>query len=137
MRNILISLSAAAASLAFAAPASAQWAQPQGHAYGYYQNHGQVRVLHVRIQQLQRHIVQLDRRGIIRSREAQRLYRDARALEGRLIRQSHNGLTLRQRNDIQLRLARLEQRVAIASRSNHRWGYDPRGYDPRWGYRGW
>ncbi|HXH53272.1 MAG TPA: hypothetical protein VNH53_07580 [Sphingomicrobium sp.] len=124
MRMFMISLGAAAASLALAAPAAAQWApQPHGYAYGYHSNYGQVRALQVRIQQLQRHIIQLDRRGIVRSRDAQRMYRDAQILDSRLLRVSRNGLTLREARDIELRLARIEQRVAIASRSNQRWGY--------------
>ena len=70
MRKVLISTILAATTLAIAAPAAAQWAQPQygapyGNAYGYYNNAGQARNLAVRINQLEQQIRQLDRRNIL------------------------------------------------------------------------
>ena len=77
MRKFLVSAALLASTVAVAAPApaSAQWypPQPQGYAYGYNNNYGQVRRLQVRIDQIQRQIVQLDRRNILSNREADRL----------------------------------------------------------------
>ena len=62
MRKVLISLAVAASALAVATPASAQYfPAPQGNAYGYNNNYGQVRRLQARIDQIQRQITMLDR----------------------------------------------------------------------------
>ena len=65
MRKFLISAALVTATIAAAAPASAQWARrPQGNAYGYNNNYGQVRRLEARVDQIRRQIEQLDRRNI-------------------------------------------------------------------------
>ena len=79
MRTVLISLAAAASALAIASPASAQYVPvPQGQAYGYHNNYGQVRALQIRIDRIQRQIAHFDRRNIITDREARRLRDDSR-----------------------------------------------------------
>lgn len=145
MRKLAI-FAVAASAVAAAAPAAAQYypappvpaygygqpygyAQPYGHGYGYRVNYGQVRALQARIDNLQRHLRMLDRRDIIRNREANRLRRDARDLERRFHRDVRDGrgLTVNELRQIEYRLARLEQRTAYVA-NQRRWGY---------GYRRW
>lgn len=134
MRKFLISLTVAASALAVATPASAQYyPQPQGNAYGYQNNYGQVRRLQVRINQIQRQIQHLDRRNILSNREARRLREESRDLERRLARVSRNGLNFRERQHIEVRIARLEQRVRLeATDRNNRpgYGYNAYGQNP-------
>ena len=143
MRITLITLAAAASALAVAAPASAQYFPvPQGNAYGYQHNYGQVRRLQVRIDQIQRQINRLDSRDILSEREARRLRLESRELERRLRIAARNGLHPAERYDIERRLARLEQRLYRDARDGNRWGrYDNRygsydrdhdGRDDRW-----
>jgi cell division protein FtsB len=122
MRKFLISLAVATSALAVAAPASAQY-YPQQQGYGYNNNYGQVRSLQVRINQIQRQIERLDRRNILSNREARRLRDESRDLERRLARVGRNGLNFRERQNIEIRIARLEQRVRIeANDGNRRFG---------------
>lgn len=144
MRIFLISLAAAASALAVATPASAQYFPvPQGQAYGYHNNYGQVRRLDARIDAIQRQINRLDRRDILSDREANRLRRDARELERRLHFAARNGLHPAERFEIERRLARLEQRLWRDARDGNRWGRndgryyggydrDRDGRDDRW-----
>jgi hypothetical protein len=130
MRKVLISLAVAVSALAVAAPASAQYfpGQPQGNAYGYNNNYGQARRLQVRIDQIQRQIDQLDRRNILSNKEARRLRDESRSLERRLAQVSRYGLNPRERQNIEIRIARLEQRVRYeASDGNRRFGQN--GYN--------
>jgi hypothetical protein len=133
MRNLIISLAAAASALAFATPAAAQYyPQPQGPAYGYQNNYGGVRSLQVRIDAIQRQIAHFDRRNVISDREARRLREDSRQLERRLRAASRYGLQPRERRDVEIRLARLEQRLFRDARDGNRWGrndYNQGGYD--------
>lgn len=112
MRKFLVSAALITATVAAAAPASAQWARPvpQGNAYGY-NNYGQVRRLEVRVDQIRRQINQLDRRNILSERESYRLSEEARELDRRINRLSRNGFDQRDRYEIERRLARLEQRL--------------------------
>ena len=129
MRILTLSLAAAASALAVATPAAAQWYPPQGNAYGYYNNHGQVRALQARINQVQRQIYNFDRRNIITNREARRLNDQARDLERRLYRASRNGLNYSEMQNIHTRLARLEQRL-------YRDAHDGRRGYQQWGQGG-
>ncbi len=130
MRKVLISLAAAASALAVATPASAQYFPvPQGNAYGYQQNYGQVRRLQVRIDQIQRQIHQLDRRNILSDREARRLRQESREIERRLRVTSRNGLHPQERYDIERRIARLEQRLFRDARDGNRFGRFDNRYD--------
>jgi len=144
MRKVLISLAAAATALAFASPASAQYypqpqqpygygAQPYGNAYGYNNNYGQVRALKARIDAVQYQIRQLDRRNVIRDGSADRLRDESRNIEQRLRAVGRNGLNGYEANDIQNRIARLEQRVQYAMANRYgrynRGGNGHDGYD--------
>lgn len=131
MRKFLISAAVAAGALTISAPAAAQWAPPPppaygapyGNAYGYGHNtHGQFRSLQVRIDRLQREIRRLDQRNFISHREAARLMNDSRALERRLVRSARNGLTRNEVRAVEVRLVRLEQRLALHARDGNRWG---------------
>ena len=129
MRTVLISLAAAASALAVATPASAQYYPvPQGNAYGYNNNYGQVRRLDARIDAIQRQITRLDRRNILSDREARRLRNDSREIERRLHFAARNGLHPQERFDIERRIARLEHRLFRDARDGNRWGRDDHRY---------
>ena len=126
MRKLLMSLAAAGAALVVASPASAQY-YPQPQPYGYngygqgngyngygYNGYGQVRSLQARIDAVEYQIRMLDRRDAIRDRSADRLREEADRLESRLRRAARYGLNAYEANDIQARLARLEQNVQYA-----------------------
>lgn len=135
MRKFLISLAVTASALAVATPASAQYfpvPQPQGNAYGYNNNYGQVRRLQVRIDQIQRRIAWLDRRNILSNREARRLRDESRGLERRLRAMSRYGLHPGERQDIEVRIARLEYRVRLEATDGNRWGRN--AYGGQYGY---
>jgi hypothetical protein len=141
MRKVLIALAAAGSALAIATPAAAQYypPQPYGQPYGYgynqpygnaygYNNYGQVRSLQVRINAVERQINLLDRRDRIRNRDADRLRSEANSLERRLRHAARDGMSPREANDIQYRLARLEQRVQYTLSYRGRYGYN-NGYN--------
>ena len=130
MKKFLISAAVAAGALGLAAPAAAQYAPVYGNAYGY-NNYGQARSLQVRVDRLQREIRQLDRRNVLSNREAARLMAESRDLERRLARASRNGLSFNEVRSVEVRLARLEQRMLRDSRDGNRWG------DRRYGDRDW
>lgn len=134
-RKLLIGAAMAASALTAAAPAAAQYypARP-GNQYGqpvynqgYGQNNwGQTRALMARVDQIRQQIRVLDQRNILSDREAYRLDGEAQQLRQRLRQLSYGGLNPNERYDIQLRLQRLEQRVAY--NANDRNGrYDGRG----------
>lgn len=132
MRKVMISLAAAATALAFATPAAAQYypaPPPYGNAYGYNGNFGQVRALQVRIDNVERQIRHLDRRDVIRDRTADRLGKEADRIEKRLHRAARYGLNPYEANDINVRIARLEQQVRYAVGS--------RGWNNGYGYNGY
>ena len=142
MRKVLISLAAAGAALVVASPAAAQYyPQPQpyayGNGYGYngygYNNYGGVRALQARIDAVEYQIRVLDRRDRIRDRRADRLREEANSIEHRLHRAARYGLNPYEANDIQARIARLEQRVQY---SMSRYGrYERYGYNGHYGDR--
>ena len=124
MRKFIITAALATATIVAAAPASAQWARPvpQGNAYGY-NNHGQVRRLEARVDNLRRQIRQLDRRGVLSRGEAARLSEDARELDRRINALSRNGFSYRDRMQVEQRIARLEQRLQRDAYDGRRGGY--------------
>jgi hypothetical protein len=153
MRKVLISLAAAATALAFASPASAQYypqpqQQPYGNAYGHtgyngygyngygHNGYGQVRALQARIDAVQHQIRQLDRRNVIRDGSADRLKDESRSIERRLRAVGRNGLNGYEANDINSRIARLEQRVQYAM-ANRYGRYDQRGNGYGYGHDGY
>jgi hypothetical protein len=144
MRKLIVTLAAAGAAVAFATPAAAQfYPQPQqygygapyGHAYGYNNNFGQVRSLQVRINAVERQINRLDRRDRIRDRSADRLRAEANMLERRLRIAAHNGLNPYEANDLNMRIARLEQRVQFSMSRMGRNGWN--GYNGYNSNNGW
>jgi len=124
MRKFVISLAAAGAALVVASPAAAQYypqqqygygQQPYGYNGGYGYNgfnngYGQVRALQARIDAVQNRIRYMGVRG----KSAQRLRDESRSIERRLRSAQYNGLNPYEANDIQRRIARLEQRVNYA-----------------------
>jgi len=142
MRKLMISLAAAGAALAIATPAAAQYypgqyGAPYGNAYGYNNNWGQVRSLQVRINAVERQINVLDRRDRIRDRSADRLRDEANSIERRLRHAARDGLNPYEAQDLQVRIARLEQRVQYSlARGYGRYGYNNgyNGYGNNGGY---
>jgi len=142
MRKFLISAAVAATALTAAVPAAAQYGgyypqQPYGNAYGY-NNYGQVRSLQARINNVQRQIVQLDRRNMISNREARDLMNDSRAVERRLYETSRGGLSFGETRAVEMRVVRIEQRLQRVAYNGNRYGtygnrYD--AYGDRDGYR--
>ncbi len=130
MRKFLISAALAASTLVAAAPAAAQYypPQPQGYAYGYHGNYGQVRRLDARIDALQRQISHLDRRDILSEREAGRLRAESNDLERRLRYAARNGLSGWEAQDFERRIYRLEARIQREARDGNRYGYHRTGY---------
>ena len=127
MTKFLISAAVAAATLTIAAPAAAQYAPQHAPGYGYGHNnnlYGHVRSLQVRIDRLQVQIRHLDRRNVITNREAARLMDDSRDLERRLRRNARDGrgLNWNEARGVEVRLARLEQRLFRDARDGNRWG---------------
>lgn len=138
MRKYLIAAAAAGSALVAAAPAAAQYyPAPQPYPYGYqqpgygyqqpgygyqqpynygYNQHGLIRNYMGRVDQLLNRIGRLDSRDRISEREARGLRNQALQLRHRIARSSYNGLSGRERQDINYRLARLEQRIEIERR---------------------
>src|SRR5688500_4382441 len=124
MRKLVIAAAMAASTLTVAAPAAAQWypPQPQGNAYGYNGNWGQVRRLQARVDMLQRHIRHLDSRDILSEREAAYLRQESRELERRLRYAARNGLHPREAYAFERRIQRLEIRIQREARDGNRYG---------------
>jgi hypothetical protein len=140
MRKFVIALTAAGSALAFASPAVAQYypqtqsygygGQPYGNPYGY-NGFGQVQQLQQRIDALQNRIRWMDRANVIHDRSADRLKDEARDIEKQLRRSARYGLNPYALNNLQLRVARLEQRVQMASGRFGRGSYGYNGYNGR------
>lgn len=132
MRNFLIPLAAAASMVAIAAPASAQWQpQPQAYGYGYQQpygyqnNYGHVQAMKQRIDRIQSQIQRFAQYRMITRAEYNRLIRDSREIERRFYRNARDGRGLNQREmyQVQIRVARLEQKIARDIRDGRQWRY--------------
>jgi opacity protein-like surface antigen len=144
MRKVVLSIAAAGAALIAASPAAAQYyPQPQpygyggqsygyGQQYGFQNNWGQFRALKARIDRVEWQINRLDRRDRIGDRSADRLRYEANRLEQRLRYSARGGLNPYEMRDIEVRIARLEQRVQFAM--NQRYG--GYGYNAYNGYNG-
>ena len=150
MVKFVFALAAAGSALALASPASAQYypqpqpygGQPYGNGgynngYGYNQNYGQnyggVRALQVRINGIQAQIETLSARRILKRSEARDLRKEARNLEQRLYRAGRGGLGYGEMQNIQVRIARLEQHVRHEATDGNRWGRG-NGYNGAYGY---
>ena len=142
MRKLMISLAAAGAALAIATPAAAQYypgqyGAPYGNAYGYNNNWGQVRSLQARIDRIEWQINRLDRHDRIPDRSADRLRDEANNIERRLRHAARDGMSPWEAQDIQVRIARLKQRVQYTmARGYGRYGYNNgyNGYGNNGGY---
>ena len=140
MRKFVIAAALAASALTAAAPAAAQYYPPQqGYNNGYgYNNYGQVRRLHARIDQLQRQISNLDRRDVLSEREARRLRNESNQLEQRLRYASRNGLNSREIYSVERGIQNLEVRIQREARDGNGrrnagyWRDDGRYRDGQW-----
>jgi hypothetical protein len=140
MRKIVLSLAAAGAALVVAGPAAAQYyPAPQPAPYGYgnnsgyngygFNNYGQVRALQARVDRIEWQINRLDRRDRIGDRSADRLRDEANRIEDRLHRAARGGLNPYEARGLEVRIARLEQRVQYSVANGHgqngdRWNHD-------------
>lgn len=131
MRKVLIPLAAAAATMAVAAPASAQ---PRGNmtpvygapAYGYGNyNRANVRALQVRVDAIQRQITHLARNRMITRGEYNNLIRDSREIERAIHRNARDGrgLSPREFGRMQQKIARLEYKIQRDVRDGRQWRY--------------
>ena len=136
MRKFLVSAALLASTVAAVSPATAQWAPPPpyGNAYGYQNNYGQVRRLEVRLHQIRREIHRLDRRNILSDREANRLDREAANLQYRIRQIGYNGLSGRERYEVEMRINRLEHRISREVTDGNRYRGDNWGRDGRHDY---
>lgn len=137
MRKLLFSLAVGGTALAAAAPAAAQYYARPGYGYngyGYNRGYGYAdpRELHARIDNVQRQIDMLARRGQLRGESAGHLMEETRQLEWRLRNASRNGLNGWEARDVVQRIGLIEQRVRYAASM----GYGNR-YGDQWngGYR--
>jgi hypothetical protein len=137
MRKFVLSVAAVGAAVIAATPAAAQYypgqPAPYGNAYGYQNNWGQVRSLQVRLNNIERQINRLDHRDRLGDRSADRLRDEANRIERKLRDRMRGGLDYRELRDIEVRTARLEQRVQFAMNDRGRLGYNDR--DDRWDRR--
>ena len=114
MRKFLVSAALVTATLAAAAPASAQWARPQGNAYGYYNNQGDPRLAGAyaaRINRLHQQVHRLGQNGRLSRSEFLRLNREIDVLENRVSRASYRGLNRQEAYRIERDIARLERNI--------------------------
>lgn len=110
-----------------------QYPQPQNYGYGhhnpyqqqygYQANYGQVRAVKQRIDRIQHNLRHLAQYRMISSHEYQHLSRESRDIERRFFRNSRDGygLTPREMYDVQVRITRLEQRIARDTRDGRQW----------------
>jgi hypothetical protein len=138
MRKFLISAAIAASAMAVASPAAAQYYPQQGYGYGYQgygynANYGQTRSLLARVDQIRRQIDRLDSRDRLSDREADRLRYEARIVRDQVRRASFNGLSFRERQALEYRVARLEQRVRYQANDGNRWGSNDRRWQDQYG----
>jgi TolA-binding protein len=136
MRKFVIALAAAGSVLAFASPAMAQYyPQQQPYGYGgqqyganygynggYNQNYGGLRALQARINSIQGQIENLSARRILSRNEARDLREESRNLQRRLYESGRGGLNYREMQNIQVRIARLEQNVRREASDGNRYG---------------
>ena len=122
MRKLVLGIAASGAALVIATPASAQYyPRPNSNAYAY-NDFGQVRPLQARVDAVERQIRFLDRRDVVRDGRADRLRDEANQIEHRLHRAARNGLNPNEARDINVRIARLEQRVQYSVGRNGNYG---------------
>jgi hypothetical protein len=98
--------------------------QPYGNAFGY-NNIGQAQATSARIDRIQRDLRQLASQRMISRNEYNNRLKDSREIERRFYRNARDGrgLTVSEMRDVQVRVARLEQRIARDLRDGRRFGY--------------
>lgn len=99
--------------------------QPYGYAYGQQVNYGQARAMKVRIDRIQMDLRRLAQQRMISRNEYRARMRDSREIERRFYRNSRDGwgLTAREMYDVQIRVARLEQKIGRDIRDGRQWRY--------------
>jgi hypothetical protein len=134
MRKLIIMAATAVSALAVAAPASAQYyPQPRGNAYGY-NNYGQIRSYHARVDNLRRAVDRMGR-GQGRGGYNYKLRQEVGELQYQVNTWGRNGLSQREARELEWRIARVERMVQGAWGGNRR--YDSgRRYDGYDGYNG-
>ena len=113
MRKFLISAALlSAAAMAVATPAEAQYRGP-GYGQGYGQGYGEFRGggIQRELGEIRQQIRIGFDRGMLTRGEAARLSRDADRIEDRLRRKSWDGLSFREREDLQRRIHELRERL--------------------------
>ncbi len=158
MRNITLTLAAAGAAIAFAAPASAQYYPaphytPAQQGYGYQQpgygagswlfnfrDQRYARMMQDRVQRIRHDIRQMGAYRILSPREVRDLDREARAVQDRINRYARFGVSNSEARRIDNRVRRLETRVMREARDwNRRPGvrrYNVYNYDQYQNYYG-
>ena len=130
MRNILISAAvAAAATLAIASPAAAQFSQrgyDNRRGYGYGQGRAdrqQVQMLLQQVERIEQRIQRSYQRRAISGREAQRLSREATNVRQRIYNAGRDGLSQREFFVLRERVQRLQHHLREERRDgdNRRW----------------
>ena len=116
MRRFLIPMSSAAAVLAVATPASAQWSPPvyRYQPYDYSQGfryHAFAQSMQVRVQRIRNDIRAMQARRILSWREARDLERQAANLQMRIFRASRNGIQPGEARRLEDQIRNLEIRV--------------------------
>src|SRR3954462_6219537 len=106
MRKFLISAALVTATMAVATPADAQY-RAQGHGYGEFRGGGIQREL----AEIRQQISIGFQRGALTRTEAAKLPRDTDRIEERLRRKSWDGLSFREREDLQRRVQSLRERL--------------------------
>lgn len=140
MRKILFSIAAVSA-LAVGAPAAAQYSNGiyQDRSSGDYQTRGYGNGgVEVRVDQLQARLQAGVQSGLINSQEANRLYAQLQQLNQVERQYSRNGINLRERQDLQMRIRNLSQQIRYAEgRGNAGYGNGGYGqYDDRYNRQG-
>ena len=136
MRKLLVSVVVATATLA-AVPAAAQYRgddrrwedrderrwedRDERRWYNHGPNQRAVQQLLVRINQVEQRIDRSARRGVISSREAFSLRREANQVRNRLHRASRDGLSGREFGQLHARVNQLEQRLRYERRDRDGW----------------
>lgn len=123
MRKLIISAAMLSAFAMTATPASAQRWDDRGH--GYNQNQG--RGFEQQLQQLSQRIDNMYQRRLLSSNEGRKLQQRVLEIRHRLHDYSRNGLTYRERDNIQARIQDLRQRL----QSERQEGRDQRRDDRR------
>jgi hypothetical protein len=129
MRKLFIPIVAAASTLAFAAPASAQWAPPVYHYQPYNYGHGYngfrfAGAMQARVERIRNDIRALQERRILSWREARSLDNEARSIQRRIWRASRNGIQPGEARNVERRIRNLEWRVQREARDwNNRPGH--------------